>query len=128
MAATPSVVLIEDSPTQAKAIAMYLSQFGLEVIICGDGPEGIAAVVERVPGAVIIDVNLPTMNGFQVARRLKRHPLTTKIPLIMLTKLAKTDDMLTGLEQGADYYIPKGASAAEELRKTLVGFGIISWH
>lgn len=122
------VVLIEDSPTQAKAIALYLGQYGLEVVIADDGPVGIAAIVQREPAAVILDINLPTMDGFQVARRLKRHPATKDIPIIMLTKLGQTKDMLNGLSHGADHYIPKGPNAAEDLRRTLTGFGIIEWR
>jgi DNA-binding response OmpR family regulator len=122
------IVLVEDSPTQAKALALYLGQFGLEVVVADDGPAGITAVAERQPGAVILDVNLPTMSGFQVARHIRRHPATSDIPIIMLTKLVSTSDMVTGLNQGADYYIPKGPDAGEELRRTLAGFGLISWH
>ncbi len=120
------VVLVEDSPTQAKAVAMYLSQYGVEVIICDDGPIGISTVIERQPAAVILDVNLPTMNGYQIARHLKRNPVTAKIPVIMLTKLDGTDDLLKGLENGADHYIRKDKTAGEDLRRTLCAFGIIS--
>ena len=119
------VVLVEDSPTQAQAVAMYLRQYGVEVIICDDGPIGITTVVERRPAAVILDVNLPTMNGYQIARHLKRNPVTAKIPVIMLTKLDGTDDLLKGLEHGADHYIRKDKTAAEDLRRTLCAFGII---
>lgn len=122
-----TVVLVEDSPTQSKAIAMYLGQFGVDVEIRGDGPAGIAAVQELHPAAVILDVNLPTMSGFQIARHLKRNPATSDIPVIMLTKLDGTQDMVTGLNNGADHYIRKGPDAAEELWKTLCGFGIIAW-
>lgn len=121
------VVLVEDSITQAKAITMYLSQFGVEVVTRGDGPAAINTVIECQPAAVILDINLPTMNGFQVARHLKRHPVTAEIPIIMLTKLDDTSDLVTGLNNGADHYIRKGPEAAEELWKTLCGFGVIAW-
>jgi DNA-binding response OmpR family regulator len=107
---------------------MYLGQFGVEVLIESDGPAGINTVVQRHPGAVILDVNLPTMNGYQIARHLKRHPATADIPIIMLTKLDNTSDMVKGLNQGADHYIPKGPKAAEDLWKTLCGFGLIEWR
>ncbi len=121
------IVVVEDSPTQSQAIAMYLQQFGIEVLICEDGPEGITAIQQYQPVAVILDVNLPTMNGFQIARHLKRHPATSQIPVIMLTKLDDTSDMMTGLNNGADYYITKGPNAADDLWRTLAGFGIIQW-
>ncbi len=127
MGNAPLIVVVEDSPTQSQAIAMYLNQFGLEVLIREDGPEGIATIQEYQPVAVILDVNLPTMNGFQIVRHLKRHPATSHIPVIMLTKLDDTDDMVAGLNNGADYYIRKGPTAADDLWKTLSGFGIIDW-
>lgn len=127
MTKAPLIVLVEDSPTQAKALEMYLTKKGVEVIICGDGPEGIVAVQEKRPVAVILDVNLPTMNGYQIARNLKRHPLTAKIPVIMLTKLEGTEDMMRGLNNGADHFIRKDKNAAEDLWKTLCAFGIVKW-
>ncbi len=121
------VVLVEDSPTQAKAIAMYLSQFGVEVQIYNDGPQGIAAIQHLHPAAAILDVNLPTMSGYQIARNLRRNPATNDIPVIMLTKMDATSDLVQGLNSGADHYIRKGPEAAEELWKTLSAFGIIDW-
>ncbi len=124
---TPLVVVVEDSPTQSQAIGMYLSQYGIDVLICEDCPEGISTIQEYHPNAVILDVNLPTMNGFQVARHLKRHPETSNIPVIMLTRLEDTDYVVAGLNSGADYYIHKGPEAQEEIWKTLCGFGLIDW-
>ena len=127
MAKAPLVVLVEDSPTQAQALSIYLRKYGVEVMICGDGPEGILAVQQHRPVAVILDVNLPTMDGYQIARNLKRHPLTSKLPVIMLTKLEGTEDMIRGLDHGADHFIRKDKNAAEDLYKTLCAFGILSW-
>lgn len=126
--AKPIVVLIEDSPTQAKAIAIYLSQFGIDVRIFEDGPPGLQGVAELQPSCVILDINLPTMNGYQIARHLRRNSMTNHIPLIMLTKNDSPDDLVQGLNNGADYYIAKGPDAPDELRKTLTGFGLIDWR
>ena len=128
MAGSNLIVLVEDSPTQAKAIAMYLGQYGIEVVICDDGPAGLNAVVEYGPAAVILDVNLPTMNGYQIARHLKRNPQTAAIPVIMLTQNDNTNDVIKGLNHGADHYIRKGKEAAQDLWKTLCAFGIIEWR
>lgn len=127
MGNTQLIVLVEDSPTQSQAIALYLSQFNLEVLVREDGPQGIEAIQEYQPAAVILDVNLPIMNGFQIARHLKRHPTTTQIPIIMLTKLEDTDYVVAGLNSGADYYIRKGPTALEEIWNTLCSFGVIKW-
>ncbi|MBZ0293488.1 MAG: response regulator [Anaerolineae bacterium] len=128
MARMPKVVLVEDSPTQAMAIELYLQEYGVQVVRAGDGPDGIRAILDYQPDAVILDINLPTMNGYQVARRLKRHFLTSDIPLIMLTQRGHITDLTTGLDCGADYYIVKDNDAAEKLWKTLSSFGLISWE
>ena len=128
MGNAPLIVVVEDSPTQSQAIGMYLNELGLDVLIREDGPEGIKAIQEYQPVAVILDVNLPTMSGFQIVRHLKRHPATAHIPVIMLTRLEDTEDMVAGLNNGADYYIRKGPTAADELWRTLSGFGIINWQ
>jgi len=121
-----TVVIVEDSPTQAKAIATYLKQLDLQIIVTEDGPPGINAAIKYHPSVIILDVNLPSMNGFQIARRLKRHPETLDIPIIMLTSLDDTVDMIAGLDNGADYFITKGPNAADELWKTLAAFGVIT--
>jgi DNA-binding response OmpR family regulator len=128
MTAKATVVLVEDSPTQARAIAGYLEQFNIEVVVCGDGPPGIAATQALRPAAVILDVNLPTMDGYRTARQIRRNPATQDIPLIMLTVMDGTIDLVKGLNHGADHYIPKGPNAAEDLWRTLCAFGVIDWQ
>lgn len=121
-----SVVLIEDSPTQAQQIAAHLLGFGLEVFVAYDGPEGLQLVDQVVPQVVILDVNLPSMSGFQVCRRLKRDANLAHIPVIMLTASDGSDDILQGLDMGATDYIPKDAYATDNLVATLETLGVIA--
>ena len=121
----PHVLLIEDSATQAKQIAAQLRQYGLTVDIAGDGPEGLRAVDEQRPDVVLLDINLPTMNGYQVCSRLKRDQNTAHIPVIMLTSADGSDEILEGLNVGAVDYIAKDAFAVENLLATLEALGLI---
>lgn len=123
----PLLVLVEDSPTQAKIISDFLKDCGARVIVADDGPEGIQAVIDHYPHAVILDVKLPTMNGFQVVRRLKRNRVSAKIPVIMLTQLEQDQNRMNGLNNGADYFIVKDTDFAKELWRTLVALDILSW-
>ena len=82
------VLLVEDSKTQAAQIKETLESVGLTVRLAYDGPEGLREAVENTPSLIILDVKLPTMDGFQVCRRLKRNPQTENIPVIMLTEKA----------------------------------------
>jgi CheY-like chemotaxis protein len=118
-------VIVEDSPTQAKQIAANLAGHHIRTVIAYDGPEGLRAIDEHHPDLVVLDVNLPTMDGFQVCRRLKRDPHTKDIPVVMLTSSDDSEATLQGLEAGADDYIPKDMFAAENLTSTLVALGIV---
>jgi len=100
-------------------------QHGLNILLAEDGPDALRVVDESRPDAVILDVNLPSMSGYQVCRRLKRDPNTADIPVIMLTSSDSSDDTLRGLNVGATDYIPKDAFATENLVATLTGIGVL---
>jgi len=119
------VLLVEDSKTQAAQIKETLESVGLTVRLAYDGPEGLREAVENTPSLIILDVKLPTMDGFQVCRRLKRNPQTENIPVIMLTEKADPKATMSGLRAGADDYIPKDIFASEHLIDTLRELGIL---
>lgn len=119
------VLLVEDSRTQAAQIKETLESVGLIVRVAYDGPEGLRDAVENPPALIVLDVKLPTMDGFQVCRRLKRHPATEHIPIIMLTEKADAKATMSGLQAGADDYIPKDIFASEHLIQTLQELGIL---
>ncbi|MCC7445770.1 MAG: response regulator [Anaerolineae bacterium] len=121
----PTVLLVEDSKTQAKQIADVLASVGLEVEIVEDGAEAIRAVLSKPPDLIVLDVKLPSMDGFQVCRRLKRTEETKNIPIIMMTDKTGTKETMTGLKAGADDYIPKDIFAAEHLMETLKELGVV---
>lgn len=119
------VLLIEDSKTQAAQIKATLESLGLQVRVAYDGPDGLRAALEQRPALIVLDVKLPTMDGFQVCRRLKRAPETQSIPVIMLTEKDGAQSTLSGLQAGADDYIPKDIFATEHLVNTLTELGLL---
>lgn len=119
------VLLIEDSKTQAAQIKETLESVGLRVQVAYDGPDGIRQAMENPPALVVLDVKLPTMDGFQVCRRLKRSGPTQDVPVIMLTEKAGPQATMSGLRAGADDYIPKDIFASEHLISTLQELGIL---
>ena len=121
----PLVLIVEDSPTQAEHISANLSERGIETILAEDGPEGLRAVDEHKPDLVVLDVNLPTMNGYQVCRRLKRDDNTAHIPVIMLTSSEDFEAVMQGLETGADDYIPKDVYAVKNLITAMQALGLL---
>ncbi|MBL8165017.1 MAG: response regulator [Anaerolineae bacterium] len=119
------VLLIEDSKTQAAQIKAMLEGLGMEVRLAYDGLDGIRSVMEKHPALIILDVKLPGMDGFQVCRRLKRSPETQNIPIIMLTEKDGAQATMSGLQAGADDYIPKDIFATEHLINTLQQLGLM---
>ncbi len=119
------VLLVEDSRTQAAQIKETLESVGLKVRVAYDGPEGLREATENPPALIVLDVKLPSMDGFQVCRRLKRHPATQNVPVIMLTEKASAKATMSGLHAGADDYIAKDVFASEHLINTLHELGVL---
>lgn len=99
-----TILIIEDEPELVKVLRSYLEQAGFTVVAAGRGDTGLAAWESKHPDLVILDLNLPGMDGLDVARAI-RHKSST--PIIMLTARVEETDQLIGLELGADDYIPK---------------------
>ncbi len=99
-----TILVIEDEPELVKVLRSYLEQAGFSVISAGRGDTGFALYEQKKPDLVILDLNLPGMDGLDVAREIRRKANT---PVIMLTARVDETDQLIGLELGADDYIPK---------------------
>ncbi|MDR6317255.1 response regulator transcription factor [Actinoplanes couchii] len=105
------VLVVDDDPTVSDVVRRYLEQDGCEVRLAADGAAGLAAVAERVPDLVVLDLMMPGVDGLEVCRRLRgRFP---DLPVIMLTALGEEADRVLGLEVGADDYVTKPFSPRE---------------
>lgn len=112
-------LLVEDSPTQAMYYRDVLNRLGLDVQVVGDGRAALSYAYEHRPDLIILDVNLPDMDGFQICSRLRRTQETCSIPIIMLTERSTSDDVWHGLQAGAADYIPKNEFAADALSASI---------
>ncbi len=99
-----TILIIEDESELVKVLRTYLEKAGYIVLAAGRGDTGLTAWEQRKPDLVILDLNLPGMDGLDVAREIRRKGNT---PIIMLTARVEETDELIGLELGADDYIPK---------------------
>jgi two-component system alkaline phosphatase synthesis response regulator PhoP len=97
-------LIIEDEPELVRVLRSYLEQAGFTVLTAGRGDTGLSTWEHKRPDLVILDLNLPGMDGLDVAREIRRKAST---PIIMLTARVEETDQLIGLELGADDYIPK---------------------
>lgn len=109
-----AVLLIDDDRKLCRLIGGYLDPMGYEVVSVHTGPEGLAQIGERDWHAVLLDLMLPGMDGFEVLKRI-RHK--SDVPVLMLTARGEEADRIVGLELGADDYLPKTCSSREMLAR-----------
>lgn len=103
---TGIILLIEDDRRIRDLLPRYFMQDGMTVLIAPDGQTGLTLLAERQPDLVLLDVNLPDIDGWSILRRI-RHGLAPEQPVIMLTGRSDVPDRLLGLDLGADDYIVK---------------------
>ena len=102
-----TILLIEDEEDVSDLIRYHLKKSKYRVISAADGLEGLRLASEERPDAVILDVMLPRLNGFEVAKRMKADPSTASIPLLILSAKGESEHRIKGLELGADDYLAK---------------------
>ena len=102
-----SILIVEDSPTQAMYLKLLLEGADYRVHVARNGKAGLAAAKEARPQLIISDVMMPEMSGYEMCRAIKDDPELMQIPLILLTTLSNTEDILKGIEAKADYYLTK---------------------
>jgi two-component system KDP operon response regulator KdpE len=104
MAANPTVLIIDDDPMNIQLVTDTLRQQDYGVISAPDGPRGLRAMYEHHPDLIILDVNMPTMDGWTVCQRIRE---VSNVPVVMLTARDAPEEIIKGLDIGADDYVTK---------------------
>lgn len=99
-----TILIVEDEPELVKVLRSYLEQAGFNVISANRGDSGLSTWEHKHPDLVILDLNLPGMDGLDVARAIRRK---SSCPIVMLTARVEETDQILGLELGADDYVVK---------------------
>ena len=102
-----SILVIEDNEQNRYLLTFLLEHSGYEVRSVADGARGIEAAQARVPALILLDIQLPTMDGYAVARALRQHEALKKIPIVAVTSYAMPGDRERALEAGCTGYIEK---------------------
>lgn len=131
------ILIVEDSPTQAEKLKYILKKNNYSVIVAQDGTIALDMAITSKPSLIISDIVMPKMNGYELCKEIKNNDSLSDIPIILLTSLSSTEDVLEGLACGADNFLTKPYSevyllslidhivANREIRKTeLVTIGI----
>jgi CheY-like chemotaxis protein len=111
--ATLDILIIDDDRKASAFVADFLTSQGYRVHADHSGAEGIATAARMRPKAIILDVAMPVVTGYEVCRRLKSSAVTRNIPVMMLTALGQTAEKVHGLDAGADDYLVKPVENAE---------------
>ena len=101
------ILIIEDDKFLRELITQKVAQEGYDVIGAMDGEEGLRMAGEEQPSLILLDLILPTMDGFKVLRQLKEQETTKNIPVIILSNLGQKEDIDKGMQLGAVDYIIK---------------------
>ena len=115
MPAKAKILLVDDEPSIIKMVGKRLEVGGFEVLTASDGFDGLQKAQNEKPDLVILDLMLPKMDGYKVCMMLKRDTRYQKIPIILFTARAQTQDEKLGMECGANAYMKKPFKAQELL-------------
>ena len=108
MVTTGSVILIvDDVPDNLKVMGSFLRDNGFTVLLASNGSDAIALAEAKQPHMILLDVQMPDMDGYQTCRLLKENSITSKIPVLFLTAYSQSDEIVKGFDAGAVDYVSK---------------------
>ncbi|RMG98977.1 MAG: hybrid sensor histidine kinase/response regulator [Chloroflexi bacterium] len=102
-----TILIVEDSPLQMELLKRTLEQKGYNVVTATDGAQALAHIHQTKPSLVISDIAMPNMDGYELCEAIKQNPDFRDIPVILLTNLSDPEDIIRGLNAGADNYVVK---------------------
>lgn len=109
------ILVVDDNETNRVLLQEMLELDGHRVVLATDGPGALARVAEEEPDLLLLDVNMPGMDGLEVCRRLRSDPVTASLPIILVTALADRSHRLNGIKAGANDYLTKPIDRADLL-------------
>ena len=114
---TKRILVVEDQPDNRQIIRDMLAATDYEIIEAEDGEQALAAIAKQRPDLILMDIQLPIMDGYTATRRIKADPALRSIPIIAVTSYALSGEDKKAREAGCDDYIPKPYSPRELLAK-----------
>jgi CheY-like chemotaxis protein len=111
------ILYVEDNEDNVFMLTHRLSRRGYEVVVAGDGEQGVARATEEQPALILMDLSLPVLDGWEATRQLKSNPVTQNIPVIALSAHAMPGDAEKALAAGCDDYDTKPVEMKRLLSK-----------
>lgn len=109
----PLILIVDDTPQNIQVLGNILHEKGYDITIATSGNQALKSVLNKIPDLILLDIQMPEMDGFEVCERLKNASETKDIPVIFLTAVTETENLLHGFELGAVDYITKPFNLAE---------------
>src|SRR5438309_9457426 len=116
----PKVLVVDDVAANRELLQGHLDDLGYEVREAKDGVEALDAVAAEEPDLILLDIDMPRLDGIAVCEQLKAHPVRRLIPIVILTASSDRDTKLRGIAAGADDYLSKPFDSKELLIRTKV--------
>jgi two-component system cell cycle response regulator len=104
---TKSLLIVDDNPENLKLILMILATGGYELVTAADALQALSAIEQRMPDLILLDLQLPGMDGLELTRRLRAAPATQRVPIVAVTAYAMKGDENKALDAGCDGYLVK---------------------
>ena len=101
------ILVVDDERANVVLLARLMVGLGYDVVTAADGEMALQSVVTNRPDLVLLDVNMPKLDGFEVCRRLKANPATRLLPVVLITGLTASEDHIKGIDAGADDFLTK---------------------
>lgn len=108
-----TILIVDDQKVMRETIGMLLAKEDYELIYASDGPEALRKASRIIPDVILLDIMMPAMDGFEVCRRLREHPVLAEVPIIMVTALNDRKSWMEGIEAGADDFVFKPFDTVE---------------
>ena len=111
------ILIIDDTPRNVKLLADLLAVKGYSVVTAASGREGLELMDSEQPDLVLLDVVMPEMSGYEVCRKIRENPVTSMVPVVMVTALDPAEERVKGIDAGADDFLTKPINQAELLAR-----------
>jgi len=107
------ILIVDDDIDTLRLLSLMLKKQGYQTVVAHNGSQGLLKMSEESPDLVLLDVMMPEMDGYEVARRLRSNPETTKVPILMFTAKSQASDKAIGFAAGVDDYLTKPTTPME---------------
>ena len=114
---TKSILVVDDEPNIVLSLEFLMKQAGFSVRTASDGEEALKAITESPPDLVLLDINMPKLNGYEVCEKVRANPEWEDVRIVMLTAKGRDIEREKGLAMGADDYVTKPFATQEVVER-----------